>query len=120
MRMLSLALVVTLGLAACSSGDTAQETSEVAANASAETGSSAAQTDATATATADSKGAKGTAWDYKQKNDLYEFEYQSPAVAPKLAAILKKEAESAEAQLKADTQQARAEAKDSDFPYRPL
>ena len=119
MRSLSLALVVTLGVAACSSGDTVQQDEQTSPKASARAEASAKEAGAVAKAESDTNGAQGSAWDYKQKNDLYEFEYKFPAVAPKLAAILKKEAESAEAQLKADTKQARIEANNSDFPYRP-
>ena len=119
MRILSLALVVTLGLAACSSEDAGSQAEQSAPKASAKADASAGEAGAVATAERATGAAKGTAWNYKQQNDLYEFEYSFPAVAPKLAAILKSEAESAETQLKADTREARASAKDSDFPYRP-
>lgn len=57
------------------------------------------------------------AYDYKQESGLYKFGYSFPATAPALAAILKREAESAETRLKADAAQFRDEAKVQGFPY---
>ena len=62
MRSLSLALVVTLGVAACSSGDTVQQDEQTSPKASARAEASAKEAGAVAKAESDTNGAQGSAW----------------------------------------------------------
>lgn len=112
MRKFSPALAVTVLFAACSPDQTPalDDAADTAATASAATGQSAANGGAPSQTNAE-------AYDYKQESDLYKFGYSFPATAPGLAAILKREAESAETRLRADAAQFRADASAQGFPY---
>ena len=116
MRASYLGLPALLLLGACSSGKPPAPAAEATGSASA----SASTSTATATAASNSGQSSAdmaSAYDYKQQNDLYRFEYSFPPVPPALAETLKREAESGEARLRADAAQARTEAKAQGFPY---
>ncbi len=112
------ALASVFLLAACSSGDAPAPADDAATSASAHASSNGAGASAeTSTGSGASTPDRANAYDYDQDNDLYKFKYSFPAVAPELASILKREAESTETRLKADASQARQDSEAQGFPY---
>lgn len=121
MRASFYALVTIALLSACSSGDAPASGDPATSGASASAAVSG-QIRARAVSSSDASSStpgEVSAYSREQTNDIYAFTYQFPAVAPQLAAILKREAKSAEARLKADAEEARQQSRDNNFPYFP-
>ena len=116
MRSSGPALIAALALSACSSGETSASGDEAASSVSS-TASSASGNGSSANASSSTGPGRTQAYSYAQSNDLYTFKYSFPATSPGLADILKREAESSEAQLKADASEARQSAEADGFPY---
>ncbi len=121
MRVSSPVLAAATLLAACSSGDAPAPTDQATSSASAAASSNSASPNSASAASAavagQAEAGQASTYAYAQANDLYTFKYSFPAVAPELASILKREAESAEARLRADAGQARQDSKTQGFPY---
>ncbi len=122
MRVSLLALSSALILAACSSAqtdETGQTTSSTASATSTQTGEGASASSSSSANSSASASGETSAYSYKQDNALYAFTYNVPAVPTALANILKRDAQSNEAKLKALASEGKRERDSSDFPFHP-